>query len=127
MKDDGKLRIVFKEFPILGPASLVASKAALASRSQGKYLEYHTALMSHRGQLDEAVILRLAKSVGLDTDKLKADMESAEVAKAIADNQKLAEELGIRGTPAFVIGDELVPGAIKLDDMKSYVDAARKG
>ncbi|WP_207461948.1 DsbA family protein [Azospirillum sp. SYSU D00513] len=127
IKGDGKLRFVFKEFPILGPASVVASKAALASRAQGKYLEFHNALMSQRGQLDEGVIMRLAKSVGLDTDRLKKDMESAEVTGAIAKNQQLAEELGIRGTPAFVIGDELVPGAIKLDDMKSLVATARKG
>ena len=127
MKSDSKLRFVFKEFPILGPASVVASKAALAARAQGKYLEFHNALMSQRGQLDEGVIMRLAKSVGLDTDRLKKDMESAEVTGAIAKNQQLAEELGIRGTPAFIIGDELVPGAIKLEDMKSLVATARKG
>ncbi|NUB24814.1 DsbA family protein [Azospirillum brasilense] len=127
IKDDGKLRFVFKEFPILSPASLTAAKAALASRGQGKYLEFHNALMAHRGQLDDDVIQRLAKSVGLDTDKLKKDMNSPEVLKVIAANQALAEELGIRGTPAFIIGDELVPGAIKLDQMKDLVAAARKG
>ena len=125
VKGDPKLRLVLKEFPILGPASLLASKAALASRSQGKYMELHNALMSHRGQLDEAVIMRLAKSVGLDTDRLKKDMESPDVLTAIAANQSLAEKLNIRGTPAFVFGDELVPGAIKLDDMKRLTDAAR--
>jgi len=125
IKGDPKLRFVLKEFPILGPASLVASKAALASRGQGKYVEFHNALMAQRGQLDEAVIMRLAKSVGLDTDRLKKDMESPDVLKVIAANQALAEKLSIRGTPAFVFGDELVPGAIKLDDMKRLTDAAR--
>ncbi|ALG70716.1 membrane protein [Azospirillum thiophilum] len=125
IKSDPKLRFVLKEFPILGPASLVASKAALAARAQGKYMELHNALMAQRGQLDEAVIMRLAKSVGLDTDRLKKDMESPDVLKVIAANQALAEKLNIRGTPAFVFGDELVPGAIKLDDMKRLTDAVR--
>lgn len=125
IKDDPKLRFVLKELPILGPASVVASKAALASKAQGKYLEFHNALMAQRGQLDEDVILRLAKSVGLDTDRLKKDMESRDVLSVIAANQALAEQLGIHGTPGFVFGTELVPGAIKLDDMKRLVAATR--
>ncbi|WP_431856056.1 DsbA family protein [Azospirillum sp.] len=127
IKDDGKLKFVFKEFPILGPASVTASKAALAARAQGKYEAYHNALMAHRGQLDEATILKLASSVGLDTDRLKKDMESAEVQQALGANLALAEQLGIRGTPGFVVGDRIVPGAIKLDDMKKLVAEARKG
>ena len=127
IKDDPKVRFVFKEFPILGPASVVAAKAALAAKSQGRYLDYHNALMGHRGQLDEDTILRLARSVGLDQERLKKDMDSPEVLKVIAANQALAEQLGIRGTPGFVVGDELVPGAIKLDEMKRLVAAARKG
>ncbi|WP_029008933.1 DsbA family protein [Azospirillum halopraeferens] len=123
---DSKVRFVFKEFPILGPGSLVAARAALASQSQGKYLEFHNALMGHRGQYDEATILRLAGSVGLDTAKLKTDMASAEVEKAIAANHALADSMGIRGTPAFVIGDELVPGAIRLEQMKALVAKVRK-
>ncbi len=127
IKDDGKLRFVFKELPILGPASVAASKAALASRAQGKYEAYHNALMGHRGQLDEATIFKLASSVGLDTERLKKDMESPEVQQAIGANLALAEQLGIRGTPGFVVGDRIVPGAIKLDDMKKLVAEARKG
>ncbi|MBP2311140.1 DsbA family protein [Azospirillum soli] len=127
VKDDPKLRFVFKEFPILGPASVVAARAALAAKAQGKYLEVHNALMGHRGQLDEDTIYRLAKSAGADVEKLKKDMDSPEVMKVIATNQQLAEQLGIRGTPGFIIGDALVPGAIKLDEMKRLVGAARKG
>ncbi|MGQ9371059.1 DsbA family protein [Azospirillum sp. A39] len=126
IEGDGKLRFVFKEFPILGPESLVASKAALASRAQGKYLEFHNALMAHRGKLDEATIMRLAGSVGLDTAKLKAAMQSDEIETIVAENHALAEALGIRGTPAFVIGEELVPGAIKLEQMKDLIAKARK-
>jgi Protein-disulfide isomerase len=127
IKDDGKVRFVLKEFPILGPASVTAAKAAIASRAQGKYVDYHNALMAHRGQLDDDTIMRLAKSVGIDADRLKKDMESPDVLKVVAVNQMLAEQLNIRGTPAFIIGDSLVPGAIKLDEMKRLVDAARKG
>lgn len=127
IKDDAKLRFVFKEFPILGPASVVAARAALAAKAQGKYLEVHNALMGHRGQLDDDTIYRLAKSAGADVEKLKKDMDSPEVMKVIATNQQLAEQLGIRGTPGFVIGDALVPGAIKLEEMKRLVEAARKG
>ena len=127
IKDDGKLKFVFKELPILGPASVTAAKAALASRGQGKYEAFHNALMSHRGPLDEATILKVATSVGLDTDRLRKDMESPEVQQAIGANLALAEQLGIRGTPGFVVGERVVPGAIKLDDMKKLVAEARKG
>lgn len=126
VKEDGRLRYVYKEFPILGPGSIVAAKAALAARAQGKYLEAHNALMSHRGRLDEAAVLRVLGDAGLDVTKLKADMEAPAVAKAIESNLLLADKLGIRGTPAFIIGDELAPGAIKLDEMKRMVAEARK-
>ena len=127
MKDDGKLKFVYKELPILGPASLTAAKAALAARGQGKYEALHYALMGHRGQLDEATFMRLAASVGLATARLKKDMDSPEVQQAIGANLALAEQLGIRGTPGFVVGERIVPGAIKLDDMKKLVAEARKG
>ena len=125
LADDGRVRIIYKEFPILGPASLTASKAALASRAQGKYEAFHAALMEHRGQLDDAVINRLAQSVGLDVDQLRRDMESPEVMKAISANATLAEQLNIRGTPGFIIADQILPGAIKLDEMKQLVRRAR--
>jgi len=127
MKDDAKLRFVYKELPILGAASVTASKAALAARGQGKYEAFHYALMGHRGPLDEATIFRLAGSVGLDTERLKKDMDTPEVQQVIGANLALAEKLGIRGTPGFVIGQQIVPGAIKLDDMKKLVAEARKG
>lgn len=126
VKDDGRLRYVYKEFPILGPGSIVAAKAALAARAQGKYVEAHNALMSHRGRLDESAVFRILGDAGLDVTKLKADMEAPAVAKAIESNLLLADKLGIRGTPAFIIGDELAPGAIKLDEMKRMVAEARK-
>lgn len=124
---DGELRVVFKEFPILGPASLTAAQAALAAERQGKYLEMHNALMELRGTLDDAKILRAAASVGLDVERLKADMESPDVLAQIERNLRLAETLGVNGTPAFVVGDEIVPGAVPLEHLQQLIARERAG
>ncbi|MBI3503929.1 MAG: DsbA family protein [Proteobacteria bacterium] len=122
---DGQLRIVRKDLPILGPASIVASHAALAARAQGKYPAFHDALMEFRGQLDEAAIFRVAADSGLDVAKLRRDMETPAVVLLIQRNTALAQALAITGTPAFVIGDALVPGAIDAETMKKLVAEAR--
>ena len=124
--EDPKLRVVFKEFPVLGPDSLTAAKAALAARKQGKYDQIHRALMSLKGQMDDAAIFKTAASVGLDVERLKRDMEAPDIERALKATRNLAEQLDIRGTPGFVIGDEIVPGAISLDAMKSLIAASRK-
>jgi protein-disulfide isomerase len=124
---DGDLRVVFKEFPILGPASLTAARAALAAERQGRYLEMHNALMELRGTLDNAKILRVAASVGLDVERLKADMEAPDILAQIERNRDLAEALGIDGTPAFVIGDEIVPGAVPLEHLQELIAQERAG
>ncbi len=126
LKADDKVRLVLKEFPVLGTGSTLAAKAALASQAQGKFLEFHEALMTARGQFTEESLMRVAKSVGLDTARLKADMESSSVESALAANMALAEDLNLRGTPAFVIGDRLFPGVIDLKAMKQAVAEARK-
>lgn len=128
MKEDKKLRVVFKELPVLGPDSIFASRAAIAAIEQdkgAKYMAFHDAMMSHRGQLTEAEVLRLAGEAGLKLDKLKADMMAPKTDKVIRDNLTLADKLGIRGTPGFVIGDELVPGAVPLETLRQLVKAAR--
>jgi protein-disulfide isomerase len=119
------VRIVFKEFPILGPASEFAAKAALAANRQDKYLDFHLGLMAARGQLTEAMVLGIAERSGLDMDRLRKDMEAPEIAETIARNQALADALQIRGTPAFVIGDQVVPGAISMEDLRKLIDAER--
>ena len=126
LKDDGNIRYVVKEFPILGRDSEFASRAALAAVPQGKYTELHMALMGTQGGLSEAKVLNVAKSVGLDIEKLKADMNSDEINEALKRNYGLAQSLGITGTPAFVIGEELAPGAIDIDQMRALVKAARE-
>jgi protein-disulfide isomerase len=127
LEAEGDVRIVFKEFPILGPDSQVAAKAALAANMQSRYLPFHMALMAHKGTLDRGAVLGIARDVGLDTVRLEQDMESAEVATVIARNLAIADSLDIGGTPAFVIGDTLVPGAVDMKTLRDLVAKARNG
>ena len=110
IEDDKGVKIVVKEFPILGPASVVASKAALASVRQGKYAAFHHALMTYRGQLTDEVIFTAAKSVGLDIDKLRKDMISPEVADQLLANFNLARALKVSVTPGYFIGTHELSG-----------------
>jgi protein-disulfide isomerase len=123
---DAKLRVVYKELPILGPDSELAARAALAAHRQGRYARYHAALMARRGPFDEATLLALASEHGLDATRLKADMARPEIVAQIDRNRALARDLGIRGTPAFVIGETIVPGAIDLETMRGLVAQARR-
>ena len=124
--EDKKLRFVAKEFPVLGKDSVTASRAALAAQKQGKYEPFHNALLTAKGQLNEDVVMKTASSVGLDVDRLKEDMKSPDVEAALKQNYALAQALDIRGTPAFVIGNELIPGAVDAATIKEKVAAARK-
>lgn len=128
LKSDGNVRYVFKELPILGPDSVTASHAALAvwSLDPQKYFEFHSALMEARGTLGEAQVLAIAKKVGLDPDKVKKAMAKPEIEATIQRNLVLAQALNIQGTPAFVVGDTLVPGAIDGDQLRELVAAARE-
>lgn len=122
------VRLVYKEFPILGPGSVTAAKAALASIRQGKYEAFHNALMADatpEHQLTEAHIMEIAKSVGLDTVRLKADMASPEVAAKIYSNRALAQALGVTATPGLVIGDRMVAGALPYPALLQAIDEAR--
>jgi protein-disulfide isomerase len=110
MKDDGKVKLVIKEFPILGPVSIVASKAALASVKQGKYEAYHKAMMAYRGQLKEENVFAMAKDVGLDVDRLRKDMDAPDVATQLLDNMNLARALKISVTPALIVGNHIYAG-----------------
>jgi protein-disulfide isomerase len=125
LKNDPNLRFVYKELPILGPESVVAARAALAARKQNKYHEMHRALMASRA-LTEDAILKIAADQGLDVARLKSDMAGAEIARILERNLQLARALGINGTPAFVIGEVVVPGAVDLPTLKSLVVDARK-
>ena len=123
---DGRLRIVFKEFPILGEMSVVAARASLAADRQGKWSEFHVALMSAPGALDEDRIMDTAAGLGLDMTRLRADMESEAVSATIARNRAIAESLGIRGTPAFLVKNAIQPGAASRDALAEMVAGARE-
>ena len=124
-QDDPNVRVVYKDYPILGEASELASRAALASKVQGKHLAFHEALLASEEELTQETILALATAVGLDTEKLHRDMESPSIQTTIERNRTLAKELGINGTPGFIVGTELVPGALALKDLKNLIRQVR--
>jgi protein-disulfide isomerase len=128
LKRDGNIRIVYKEWPILGPQSVFASRAAIASRKQGddKYLEFHDKMMSARQSLTADAVLKIAISVGLDSERLKQDMRDPEIDIIIQRNYQLAQSLKLNGTPSFLIGDTLLRGARDADTMLNMVREARK-
>jgi protein-disulfide isomerase len=126
LDEDRKLRFVYKELPVLGRESVVAAHAALAARRQSKYETFHAAMMATRGQITEETIYKVAGSVGLDVERLKQDMTSPEIDQALKANLALADALNIHGTPGFIIGDRIVPGAIDLDALKNMIADARK-
>ena len=126
MKDDPKIRIIYKEFPVLGTESVYASRMALAAVKQDKYLEFHKAMMATKGQITEKVILQVAATAGIDIGKAKADMTAPGIKDILQHNYSLAEALDINGTPAFIIGDTLVPGATDIDGLKKLIADARK-
>jgi len=126
LRDDGNVRLVYKELPVLGAASVTAARAALAAREQGKYYVFHDALMASTVPLSDPVLFRIAGQVGLDVDRLKTDMASPGVTATLKKNYTLAQALGVDGTPAFVVGDELVPGAVPLAQLKGLVERARQ-
>lgn len=122
---DRRVRLVYKEFPVLGPQSVFASKVAVASTFQGKYLALHGALMAHTGDFSAATVMAIAERVGLDTARLRADMDRPEVARVIADSLGLARRIGVNATPTFVIGDTLMPGYASLDQLEAMVNKAQ--
>jgi protein-disulfide isomerase len=109
--NDKQVKLVLKEFPILSKGSEEASRVALAAKLQGKYWEFHRAMIENQGQANEASALRVAEKLGLDMTKLKKDMALPEVKKEIDDTRKLATKMGIQGTPHFIVGDRIIPGA----------------
>lgn len=122
---DPELRIVYKEIPILGPNSVFAAKAALAAQRQGKYVDFHRALMNAKGVAAEGLVFAIAAKVGLDVEQLKADMEAPWVQAGIDRNLALSRALGINGTPSFVVGDRIVSGAIDLNAIQQLIARAR--
>lgn len=131
MKADPKLKVVLKEFPVLGPGSVEAAQVAVAVRMQDpsgkKYLDFHQKLLGGRGQADKAKALQAAKDAGLDMARLEKDIASPEVKATLEENYKLAENMGLNGTPSYVIGDQVVVGAVGLEGLTRKISEARCG
>jgi len=130
IKNDSNLKFVLKEFPVLGEGSVDAARVAVAARMQDstgkKYIEFHQKLLGGRGGADKMRALAVAKEVGFDMPRLERDMGSDEVKKTIDENMKLAEALGVNGTPSYVVGQEVVVGAVGLDALREKISAERK-
>jgi len=130
LKSDPDLKFVLKEFPVLGPGSVEAAHVAVAARMQDpsgkKYIEFHQKLLGGRGPADKTRALAVAKEVGFDMARLEKDMNSDEVKDTIDEDMKLADELGVSGTPSYVVGDQVVVGAVGLDELREKIKDLRK-
>ncbi len=131
MKADPNLRVTLKEFPVLGPGSVEAAQVAIAVRMQDttgkKYLDFHQKLLGGRGQADKARAMAAAKEAGVDMARLEKDMASPEIRATLEENLKIAEDMGLNGTPSYVIGTNVVIGAIGHDGLKEKIALARCG
>jgi protein-disulfide isomerase len=131
MKSDPKLKVVLKEFPILSQGSAEAAKVAVAVRMQdpggNKYLDFHQRLLGGRGAADKARAMAAAKEAGLDVARIEKDLASPEVNATLEENLKLAESMGMNGTPSYIIGKQVVVGAVGLDGLKEKIGLARCG
>lgn len=126
LEADPSVRLVYREWPILGEGSIFAARAALASREQGLYEEFHWAMMGMNGRAEESSVLRIAEDIGLDVAQMRRDMEAPEIDAHIQTSIRLAQALGITGTPSFVVGDALVPGVVDVEQFQSLVSDARE-
>ena len=126
LKTDKNLRVIIKEYPILSAGSLEAARVSLAANRQGKYLKFHSALLGSRGQADGEKALKLAEKLGLDMDRLKADMKRPGIDESLASVQKLARRLGISGTPAYIMDDTILPGAVGIENLRAQIARIRK-
>jgi protein-disulfide isomerase len=125
--DEADVRIIYKEFPILGPASVFAARAAIAARRQGdKYLAFHNAMMALKGGLDEDRVLATAGEAGLDVARLKLDMEDPIVEQTIEFNHGLAQQMNIRGTPTLIVGQTMLPGALPHEQLVKVLQETRE-
>jgi protein-disulfide isomerase len=128
INEDGKVRLVLKDLPILSNDSVAAAKLALAANKQGKYFEMHQKLFSEPGRADKDKALRIAKELGLDIDQLQKDAQEPDIKKALVETKELAQKVDLEGTPMFLIGDRVIAGAPEdlFDQLKSKVAEVRQ-
>ncbi len=128
VKADGKVRVVLKELPILGPDSIIAARVALVAKAQSpaKYEEIHRLFMKFRGRLDEKSIFRIAGEAGMNVEQLKKDIVGSDIDRQIKKVSDLARSLEISGTPTFIIGDRIISSALDQPTLKQLMEAARR-
>lgn len=125
LENDKNVRFVFFDMPILGPSSTEAAKWAHAAHAQGKYFEFHTALMEHKGGLEEDVLADIAKKVGMDVEKAKKDAADPALEANLQKGIQMGHDIGVNGTPGFIIGDQLYPGYLGVDGLSTAIKDAR--
>lgn len=123
---DPNLRVVLREWPVLGENSVIATRVSLAAMAQGRYEDMHWAMMAHQGRLDQEQALAIAAQLGLDVAKLEQDMTSDAVEQHISMSMQLANALGFNGTPSFVIGDQTAPGFVDITQLETMIAKARE-
>ncbi|MAF98711.1 MAG: disulfide bond formation protein DsbA [Micavibrio sp.] len=123
--EDDKVRVVFNEMAILGPTSQTAALWSLAAHKQGKYFEYHVALMEHKGPKTEEELMKLGESIGLDAEQLKKDAASEEVKAEFDKDMTVAQDVGVQGTPAFIVGTQFVPGYVPKNALMDIIKEER--
>jgi protein-disulfide isomerase len=126
IEEDKNVKVIFKELPILAESSQYASVAAMASMKQDKFMDFHSALMKNKRQLTEELVMQIARDSGVDEDKLLQDMADPEIEKNIMKNKYLVQNIGISGTPGFVIGSQVIPGYIQYERLKDIVRQERE-
>ena len=124
-KKDKKVKIVFVEYPILSKSSLSAAIASLAARNQNKYFEFHTKLMKHNGEIDDKLLLSFAEELKINIKQLKSDFSNEKLLSIINKNREIANRLNLRGTPAFIIGNKIYPGAMSEKDIEKAIALER--
>lgn len=126
ISEDKRINVVFVEFPILSQESYTAAVAALASQKQNLYNKFHLSLMKIRGKVDNEKVFKTANEIGLDIQKLKIDMNNSDIAKRLKQNREIAKILNLNGTPAFIIGDVIYPGALTKENLKEIIKKVRE-
>ena len=125
IEKDAGIKLVLKELPILGPSSRLAAEAALAAQMQGKYDPFHREMIQFKGGISQRAIDAVARKVGMDVDQMKLDMKSDYVTQELEAVAQLASVLGVNGTPAFIVNDQVIPGAVDPSTLQEMVNAAR--
>jgi len=126
IEEDKNLKVIFKELPILAETSQFASVAAMASMKQGKFSKFHSAMMKNKRALTEDLILKIATDSGIDEAQLLLDMEDPKIEENIMKTKYLVQNIGISGTPGFVIGNQIIPGFIPYEKLKAIITKERE-